>query len=184
MEGFSYITDFISDEEQFLLIEKIDSLPWIMDLKRRTQHYGYKYDYSKKKINSESYVGPIPEFMEPLLIKLVKEKLFQDKPDQVIVNEYEPGQGIYRHVDCVTCFADTIASLSLNSTCVMNFEKLNSDKKGSVLLGPKSLLVLKDEARYEWMHSIPAKKEDEWKDEVLPRNRRVSLTFRNVILND
>src|SRR6185295_19353893 len=98
----------------------------------------------------------------------------------VIVNEYEPGQGISRHVDCVPCFGDTIASLSLNSTCMMELEQPKTSRKGSIMLAPCSLLVLTGEARYDWMHSIPARKEDEHNFQKYPRQRRVSLTFRTV----
>jgi len=66
----------------------------------------------------------------------------------------------------------------------MKFEKFSSTKKGSMMLAPRSLLVLSDEARYDWMHSIPACKEDLFNGEHLPRDRRVSLTFRTVIMEN
>jgi hypothetical protein len=39
---------------------------------------------------------------------------------------------------------------------------------------------MRDEARYAWAHRIQARKSDCG----VPRRRRVSLTFRNVILNN
>lgn len=184
INGLTYISDFISEEEQSNLIETIDKQPWLLDLKRRTQHYGYKYDYTRKLIDKSMYVGPIPEWIMPLLNKLIDNKHFKVLSDQVIVNEYLPGQGIGRHVDCTTCFDDTIASLSLGSTCAMDFESLKNSRKGTMMLAPRSLLVLTDEARYDWMHSIPARKEDSQGNDVLSRSRRISLTFRKVKLND
>lgn len=180
--GLRYIKDFISEQEEISLIKKIDSLPWLTDLRRRTQHYGYKYDYTKKRIDSESYVGPIPEWIEPYCSKLVKHGFFDVKPDQVIINEYEPGQGISQHVDCVPCFNSTVASLSLLSSCIMDFEELGTRKKLQGRLDPKSMLVLSGPARYDWMHSIAPRVEDVTEDEVISRSRRVSLTFRKVIL--
>lgn len=181
--GLQYISDFISREEESELISTIDSQEWNTELKRRTQHYGYKYDYFKKNVDSSLYLGPVPSFLQPYLDRLVEKNIFKELPDQVIVNEYTPGQGISRHVDCVTCFKDTIASLSLNSTCCMEFESLKDNKKGSMMLDSKSLLVLSAEARYDWMHSIPARREDEYAGTTFKRDRRISLTFRNV-LND
>lgn len=183
IEGLSYITNFIALSEQEFLIQEIDKLPWLADLKRRTQHYGYKYDYTKKKINNESYVGPIPEFLKIYTSRLTKQRWFDDqhKPDQVIINEYLPGQGISKHVDCVSCFTDTIASISLNSSCIMEFEKNN--KKGSLLLEPLSLLVLTNDARYGWTHAINPHLKDIWNKQEVPRERRISLTFRKVIIS-
>lgn len=183
IKGLSYITNFIAQSEQTYLIEQLDQLPWSSDLKRRTQHFGYKYDYTKKKIDQSSYVGPIPDFLKIYVSRLAKQKWFDEleKPDQIIINEYFPGQGISKHIDCVSCFTDTIASISLNSPCVMNFEK--NGKSGSLLLEPLSLLVLTDEARYEWTHAIPPRIKDTWKDQEILRERRISLTFRKVIIS-
>jgi len=175
-----YFSNFIGEEEERNLICEIDRNEWCTDLKRRTQHYGYKYDYTKKKIDESMYVGLIPAWMASYGTRMVGLGIFHKKPDQVIINEYMPGQGISRHVDCIDCFGDAVASLSLGSTCAMEFEHIKSSKKGSTILGPRSLLVLADEARYEWMHAIPARLEDPFGEEVLKRSRRISLTFRTV----
>jgi alkylated DNA repair dioxygenase AlkB len=182
IKGLVYISDFISEKEQLSLMSTIDKMPWLDDLKRKTQHYGFKYDYTKKKISESSYLGPLPDWLSPYLNRLITQKHFKVVPDQVIINEYQPGQGIGRHADCVTCFGETVASLSLLSTCAMNFERFSSTEKASVILAPLSLLVLSGESRYDWMHSIPPRKVDMLGDKELPRARRVSLTFRKTIL--
>ena len=46
-----------------------------------------------------------------------------------------------------------------------------------------SLLVLSSEARYEWDHGIPTRKYDNYNNSKIFRGRRVSLTFRKVILD-
>ena len=105
------------------------------------------------------------------------------EPDQVIVNEYEPGQGISSHIDCEPCFANMIVSLSLGSGCVMDFiSKLDKAKKIPVWLAPRSIIVLRDEARYKWLHGIAPRESDQWAGQKYERQRRVSLTFRKVIL--
>ena len=103
--------------------------------------------------------------------------------DQVIVNEYQPGQGISSHIDCQPCFKDTIVSLSLGSGCIMDFtNKSDKTKKVPVWLAPRSLVVLSGEARHEWLHGIAARRSDEWDGQKYERRRRVSLTFRKVII--
>jgi alkylated DNA repair dioxygenase AlkB len=179
--GFKYIPNWIDKPEWSDLIQIIDLLgTWSSELKRRTQHYGYKYDYTKKQIDETMFIGKIPWWLKKYTLSLVHEGLFEKEPDQVIINEYNPGQGISRHIDCVPCFGNVIASLSLGSTCAMEFEHIKSSKKGSTILEPGSLLILSGEARYDWMHSIPARLEDKSGEDTLIRSRRVSLTFRTV----
>ena len=65
----------------------------------------------------------------------------------------------------------------------MNFtNKSDKTKKIPVWLAPKSLVVLSGEARYEWLHGIPARISDVWDEQKHDRERRVSLTFRKVII--
>lgn len=174
VEGLRYIPDFITQEQQTSLLAQIDKEPWLTDLKRRVQHYGYKYDYLSRSITKESYLGPIPTWLQIDL-----SSIFQEAPDQIIINEYLPGQGIAAHTDCIPCFKEVIASLSLGGSCVMTFTK--DIQKHSMLLQPNSLLVLSGPARYEWQHSIPARKTDIINSSKFVRTRRVSLTFRTVI---
>ncbi|WP_231289239.1 hypothetical protein [Rickettsia bellii] len=46
--------------------------------------------------------------MQTLCDSLHKQNIFHEIPDQVIINEYMPGQGIAPHTDCIPCFSDTI----------------------------------------------------------------------------
>lgn len=184
ISGLTYIPDFISELEQYDLLSTIDSCTWLTDLKRRTQHYGYKYDYTKKSIDTSMSLGPLPDWLEPLTSKLFNQGIFTQPVEQVIVNEYLPGQGISKHTDCIPCFGDTIASLSLGSTCAMDLEHYQSGKKGTIMLAPRSLLVLSGEARYDWMHAIPARKQDSFQNSILERSRRISLTFRTIKWNN
>jgi alkylated DNA repair dioxygenase AlkB len=171
--GLTYIPNFISSEEEKTLISRIDSEPWLSDLKRRVQHYGYKYDYKARTVTNDAYLGSLPEWITPISQKLSFE------PQQAIINEYFPGQGISAHVDCVPCFGDTIASLSLNSGAIMQFTK--ESEKRELYLEPQSLVILSGPARYEWTHAIPARKSDIVDGCKVERKRRISLTFRTVI---
>jgi alkylated DNA repair dioxygenase AlkB len=179
--GLTYIPEYIDQRQEDELIRIIDRQPWMNDLKRRVQHYGYHYDYKARSVAPESRLGPLPEWLTPYCDRLRAEGFFPQPPDQVIVNEYQPGQGIAPHVDCVPRFTDTIASLSLGSICVMEFTHVGTWQKIPVLLEPCSLVVLSGDARYCWQHSIPHRKNDRYNGSVFPRGRRLSLTFRRVV---
>ena len=183
ISGLAYIPDFIYVQEQDSLLAQIDQYPWLADLKRRVQHYGYKYDYKVRAVGNDAYLGPLPDWLLLLSKKLHDGRIFSSVPDQAIVNEYLPGQGISAHIDCVPCFADTIASLSLGSPCIMEFSNPKTGEKKPFVLENRSLIVLSGPARYEWQHAIPARKSDIIGGVKTERARRVSLTFRNVILN-
>lgn len=174
--GLIYIPNFITDGQQKYIIQDLDERPWSNELKRRVQHYGYKYDYTKKSINESMKVDDLPKWMKIYAHTFVNRKYFETLPDQAIVNEYAPGQGISKHIDCTPCFKNNIASISLLSGCTMEFSKGNEVRE--LYLEPKSLLVISDEARYEWHDAIPAR----LKDNDKPRERRVSVTFRSVIV--
>ena len=172
IDELDYLPNFIARDEQSVLIELIDQQPWLSDLKRRAQHYGYKYDYKARTITPDSYLGALPEWLQSIAKKL------PFTPDQAIVNEYLPGQGTSAHVDCEPCFSNTIASLSLGSAATMQFTKDNHKKE--IYLDPRSLIILSGEARYKWTHAIPARKSDTVNGIKIPRERRVSITFRKV----
>ena len=181
--GLAYIPNYIDNKLHNRLIEVINQQPWRGDLRRRVQHYGYVYDYRTRSINTDMYLGELPKFCQYFAEKFYEEEWFSVVPDQVIVNEYKPGQGIADHVDCEPCFEDTVISMSLGSTCVMNFTNV---RKPSIVLPqvlePKSIVVLKGAARYDWKHGIKARKTDMIEGKRVVRETRISLTFRKVIL--
>jgi alkylated DNA repair dioxygenase AlkB len=182
IDGLNYVPNFIDAPTQAALIDEIDGQTWWTDLQRRVQHYGYKYDYKARKIDRSMHLGALPIWAQLLATKLIDEGYVPDLPDQLIVNEYEPGQGISAHVDCVSCFGSIVCSVTLGSGCAMDFTKVAGVQKQSLFLECGSLLVLNGAARYDWKHAIPARKSDKIGELSLPRSRRVSLTFRTVIL--
>lgn len=179
--GLTYIPDYISLDEQNLLLSIIDQQEWSTKSKRRVQHYGYQYDYKNGLLASSSYLGALPNWLQNIAKRLESDRLTAKVPDQVIINEYQPGQGIINHIDCIPCFGRTIISLSLASPCIMNFTHAHTSEQLSILLLPGSLIVMQKAARYEWQHGITARKIDSYQDREITRKRRVSLTFREVL---
>src|SRR5260370_3588577 len=121
VEGMTYVADFVSRSEQDGGLRDLDLQPWMSDLKRRVQHYGYRYDYKARSVDRSMYLGLLPPFALPVAAKLIERSLVPQLPDQVIVNEYLPGQGITAHVDCEPCFAESIAMVSLGWAYEMEF---------------------------------------------------------------
>jgi len=180
--GLSLLSEWISAESSENLLALIDNQHWRDDLRRRVQHYGFRYDYRARVVTREMDLGPLPEWLVGLAVQVGAVAGFERRPDQIIINEYLPGQGISPHVDCRPCFGPTIASLSFGGSADIVFQKQGQPKKRTVRLDPRSLLVMTGSARQDWRHSIPARKNDLIDGVRVPRTRRVSLTFRTVKL--
>ncbi|MBT8378537.1 MAG: alpha-ketoglutarate-dependent dioxygenase AlkB [Ignavibacteria bacterium] len=176
INGLLYIPDYISSAEETHLFKLINKQKWDNSLSRRVQHYGYRYDYKARTVMEDMYLGKLPKWLNDLAIQLKNDALCEEVSDQVIINEYQPGQGISAHIDCEKCFGPRIFSMSLGSRAVMDFTQEGKTKK-EILLGRKSLVMIYGEARSIWKHSIPARLKDNGEE----REVRISLTFRNVI---
>jgi alkylated DNA repair dioxygenase AlkB len=179
--GLHYVAEYLAPEEQTQLLVSIDQQPWLHDLKRRVQHYGYRYDYTRRSIDDSLYLGALPPWSQPLAERLLRERWSPRPLDQLIINEYLPGQGISSHIDCVPCFNDTIISVSLGSACVMHYTHATDGTVVPILLKPGSLVAMTGESRYGWKHGILARKTDSYHGQTIIRQRRISLTFRTII---
>ena len=191
--GVVYEKAFMNDIRCCRLLEAIDARPWLQDLKRRVQHYGWKYDYTSRFVTEDMQIGPLPDFIRDVAVRLRERGWFHRTPDQVIVNEYDPKkkQGIAPHVDR-ECFGPTVATLSLGDAWAMEFaearqyrrrtsqEKGTSDKLEFVL-DVGSVLVLTGDARSKWTHGIAPRQTDGTGWHRRLRRRRVSVTFRTVV---
>lgn len=176
--GLRYVKGFLTPQGAQTLVARIDTMPWMDVLQRRVQHYGYRYDYKARRVTASMRLGPLPEFAQALAERLLQEGLIPEQVDQAIVNEYLPGQGISAHVDCVPCFGEAIVTISLGSQCEMVFANIETKESKSLLLLPRSVLILQGDSRYKWSHAIKPK----LSDNGLSRARRISLTFRRVII--
>lgn len=183
--GVVYEPGFMNTAECDSLLGLIDGRPWMNDLKRRVQHYGWRYDYSARFVTENMKAEPLPYGIRDVAERLRSRGWFTQTPDQVIVNEYEPGQGIAPHVDR-DCFGPAVATLSLGDCWPMQFIPAgrNADRaeRQEVLLDVGSILVLTGAAREKWMHGIARRKSDGRGSDKRERQRRVSVTFRTIRL--
>jgi len=100
--GLNYLASWLGQDRQRTLLAEIDVSPWSTQLRRRVQHYGHKYDYGRRAVSATDTgtATPVPGWAAVLADRLHAEGHTDHVADQVIVNEYQPGQGIRAHVDC------------------------------------------------------------------------------------
>ena len=164
ISGLKYIFDWIDTDTESKLLDKIQQGVWENSLQRRVQQFGPVYNYSNRKLNPT--LQEIPSWLKELYPKL--HSFFKDDPNQIIINEYERGQGITKHVDAPV-FGPVIASLSLLSDTHITFGQYRGDEH-KLLLQRRSLVVMQDEARSKWYHYIAPVSE-----------KRISITFRTTL---
>jgi DNA ligase (NAD+) len=169
--GLFYQKNALSEEKQAELLKFLNSQPWSSVLKRETQQYGYTYNYRPAKIEQAQ---PIPEILKRLQTEL------GIKANQVIVNRYEPGQGITAHTDHEKLFDDVIYTISLEDTWPMIFVNKLDGSRLELPLEKGSIAELSGDARYKWTHEIPSKKSYYFDGKVHIKSRRTSITFRTV----
>jgi alkylated DNA repair dioxygenase AlkB len=174
IQGLHYVTEYLDHDTHDRLLAAVDAQPWLTSVDRGVQIYGYTYVHAKRAILR---IGELPVWSQELAARLQRDGLMPALPDQLVVNDYQPGCGIFRHLD-VDVLGDVVVSVSLGSTCVMQFTHMESGRQEQLLLEPRSVLVLTGEARWAWQHEIPPRLADTWQNRELPRARRVSLTFR------
>jgi hypothetical protein len=59
--GLTYLPNFVTTAEANTLVAHIDDQSWRSDLKRRVQHYGYRYDYNARAVGRDAYLGAEPD---------------------------------------------------------------------------------------------------------------------------
>jgi len=181
-DGLTVIAEFIDEAEERALLSTIDSQRWETTIKRRVQHYGWRYDYKARRVDEKAYLGKLPDWAQRLGERLFERGLVAELPDQVIVNNYEGSESIAKHIDCPECFRGAVVTISLNESWEMVFSrKLTGGEqlKFGQVLPRRSATVLDGEARSKWLHEIPPR----LTEKGVARGRRVSVTFRKVNRN-
>lgn len=192
-----YISNFVSCKEEQITLQGVyntGKARWTQLAARRLQNWG-GIPHVKGMIAED-----IPDWLTKHLIAIDNLNLMEgNRPNHVLINEYLPGQGIMPHKDG-TLFHPTIATISLGSHTILKFlENCEVDGKislkpiFSLLLEPRSLLVLRESLFNDYLHCIEELTEDSLtdvaninmcsdytRDMTLKRDTRVSLTIRHV----
>ena len=175
-----YQPDFISATEEAALLAEIRALPLheaqykTFTAKRRIMSYGAKYDFSANELLPGP---PLAPFLLPLREKVAA--WLGMSPDEFahgLVTEYQPGTQLGWHRD-VPQFG-VIVGVSLAGAIRMRFRPYPprpNKREGTFALHlePRSVYVLRNEARWGWQHSIPTTK-----------NLRYSVTLRTFEKHD
>lgn len=197
-----YIPDFISEDEEAYLLQEVYKSPktkWTQLSGRRLQNWG-GLPHTKGMLAEK-----IPDWLQTYCGKISALGAFGGKSaNHILVNEYKPGEGIMPHEDG-PLYHPTVTTISLGSHTLLDFyapiSGLESDAPQteesrflfSLLVKPRSLLILQDEMYQRLLHGIQPRTQDTLTDKVvnlcaagaqqgatLSRGTRVSLTIRHV----
>lgn len=197
-----YIPDFISEQEEAYLQQQVYRSPkpkWTQLSGRRLQNWG-GLPHSKGMLAEK-----IPDWLQTYCEKISSLGPFGGKlANHVLVNEYKPGEGIMPHEDG-PLYYPTVTTISLGSHTLLDFYTPVGSMHGdtpqteenrflfSLLVKPRSLLILQDEMYQRLLHGIRPTDQDTLTEtvvnlaaagaqpgETLTRGTRVSLTVRHV----
>jgi len=170
-EGFRYQPAFLSREEEAALIARFEDLPFkpfefqqYLGL-RKVIYFGHRYDYQKGELQD---ADPLPDWLRETRARAAAfAGLEPERIAQAMVTDYDIGAPIGWHRDRPQ-FEDVIG-ISLGSPCTFRFRRKVGERwqRVSLTAEPRSIYLLRGEARETWQHSIPP-----------VAARRFSITFR------
>lgn len=185
IKGIYGLTDFIDSEMEKSIVSYLDEREWSSVTKgtagRMVQQFGYLYNYKSR--NAIQKTNKLEEDIRYIAKKLIEQEWFKVDISKIqcIANQYMRNQGISEHVDALF-FGDTVVSVSLLENTVMTFT--TNDQTVNILLPRRSIVILTEDARYKWKHSISSKiKYIAPNGQTITKHnnyRRISLTYRTV----
>eukprot|EP00873_Tetraselmis_striata_P024315 jgi/Tetstr1/444579/TSEL_032430.t1 len=197
-----YVPDYVSEAEEGQILREIRSskCKWTQVSGRRLQNHGGLV-HSKGWLIQQA----LPSWLQRYTERMAREiDVFGDgqAPNHVLVNSYQPGEGILPHEDGPLYQAD-VCILSLGAPAVLRFQRKPADgdssgepvEQASVACLPRSLLIFSDDAYTDCLHGIDAAEVEQLDDtlmntqatglkpgDALPRaGERISLTARRVL---
>ncbi|WVQ76850.1 hypothetical protein IAR50_006524 [Cryptococcus sp. DSM 104548] len=207
-----YVPNFITEEEEAFLLERLESSPkpkWkTVGTGRRLQYWGGTLSKGGVLLPEE-----IPEFFTtfPDIMSRLKQTLqtagpdgLRMEPNQVLVNEYQPGQGITPHEDG-PAFEPLVATISLGSHTVLDIHHYisvtspsppmvaivpsNDDEARPVaavplahlLLLPRSLLIMSSSLYVSHLHGIGEKAKDSVKSGGIASENEVVIANADLL---
>jgi alkylated DNA repair dioxygenase AlkB len=175
-DGFRYEPDFISHEDEGLLIQAIAGVEFStfemrgVVARRRVAFFGESYDSAQR--------APLPAFLAPLRTSVARWATIEVQDFvMALINEYSPGAPIGWHRDAPQY--GIVAGVSLVSSCRMKFRRYvrpsahaaspgtRRNATHEITLEPRSAYLMTGASRQEYEHHIPA-----------VSTLRYSITFR------
>jgi len=175
-KGFKYAPAFLTVADEQFLLGEIRQLPLQEALykaftaKRRIASFGAGYDFQS---NAPTPAPPLPAFLQG-----VRERaaawvgIPASELSQCTVAEYSPGTQLGWHRDVPTF--GLVIGISLAGPARMRFRpyphvKRTRTPSQTIVLEPRSIYALRDDARWRWQHAISPTKA-----------LRYSITFRTM----
>ncbi len=162
-EGFRYLPDFITEDEEQQLVDEISKVELHTftfqgyEAKRKVASFGFDWNFEKQALLKGK---EIPEVFTPLIDKVASYLILErEKLAEFLITEYPVGSVINWHRDAPPF--DLIAGISLLSDCTFRLRPFDKAKqtKSATLSFPvhrRSLYVIEGVSRTEWQHSIAA----------------------------
>ena len=160
-EGFIYLPDFLTEQEEQELIAAVKDVELNtflfqgFEAKRKVASFGYDYSFDKRSLSKGKDIPPQFNF----LIEKVATHLSLNKNEfaELLVTEYPVGSVINWHRDAPPF--DLIAGISLLTDCIFRLRPHEKAKqgRGSIISFPihrRSLYTMQGPARSDWQHSI------------------------------
>src|SRR3954468_21270773 len=160
-EGFSYCSNFLSEEEETILYNEISKLE-LHNLdyhgykaNRKVTSFGYDYSFENNKLTKGRNIPAAFEFLLEKVAQHISTE--QNKFAELLITEYPVSAVINWHRD-VPQF-DLIAGISLLSDCIFKLRPYDKAKqtRSSIISFPDhrcSLYTMQENARWNWQHSI------------------------------
>jgi alkylated DNA repair dioxygenase AlkB len=175
--GLYYFDNVVEHHNIIRLLDEDLDTPWkpitSSQNSRKVKHYGFAYNY--RKTTAKEKLADIPDYLQvykDTLEKTVLENLGVVVDfNQCIINNYEPGQSISKHIDS-PAFGPIIGCYSIGDTTIGGKMRFTCDgmDKVDIHVKPGSLYLMSGDARYKWSHEMLKNK----------NGRRISITFRSI----
>ncbi len=171
-EGLHYSPDFLDAGEENSLVAALGNEPFRpfrfqgWEGHRLTTSYGWHYDFDRGRVAPAS---PFPPWLAPFRARA--EAVAGVAPGtlvQALLIHYPAGAGIGWHRDRPQF--EEVLGISLGAPATLRLRRRTGDRRferASLPLPPRSLYLLRDEARHDWEHSIAPIDAPRW-----------SITFR------
>ncbi len=175
-DGFSYQENFISVEEENILLEviqqqQLDTFIFQgFEAKRKFASFGFDYSFDKRALSKGKEIPPGFNFLIDKVGKYVDRK--PKEFAELLILEYPAGAVINWHRDAPPF--DIIIGISLMTDVVFKLRPYDKSKQGrgsimSIPVRRRSLYIMQGAARSEWEHSTAPVKE-----------KRYSVTLRTL----
>mmetsp|Transcript_568 Transcript_568/g.964 ORF Transcript_568/g.964 Transcript_568/m.964 type:complete len:269 (-) Transcript_568:62-868(-) len=204
-----YYEDALSSEAEDKILEyvRISGLKpgvWKQLKTRRLQCWGGIPPSDTEDSCRDANGDNLPAWLQSLASEFVCDAFFDSDfpPNHVLINEYQPGEGIMHHTDG-PLYLDKVVIISLGSPAVMSFRpRLKAEELGiaaadevvNIILKPRSILFFSNEAYSCYMHGIVARPVDDCRalpnllranqsvgsEDEICRGVRTSLTIRHM----